>query len=381
MTAINYAQCWEDPVVLRRALSIRADDDVISIGSGGDNTLALLLDAPRSVTAVDMNPAQLHLLELKMKAIQTFEYEDVIRFIGIRPCKQRMHLYRQLRGRLTDHCSRFWDSNRLSLEHGIIHQGKFERYLRAFRAHVLPSIQSGDTVRRLLASSSIEEQREIYRVHWDSYKWRLLFRLFFSRAVLGTLGRDRTHFRYVDQRGVAGELMRRTCRGLTEIPVRNNYYLHYILTGRYRNAVSAPPYLQPTNFLTLRNRIPCIELHCGELTSFLRTHTRESFSRFNLSDVLEYMSPGEVEAFLAELIRTSRPEGRAAFWTLFVPREVPQNQARQILDDKSRQQELRSIDRGFFYGSFHLWHLKPSPTTKQLAPECPADHERRTANA
>jgi S-adenosylmethionine-diacylglycerol 3-amino-3-carboxypropyl transferase len=106
-----------------------------------------------------------------------------------------------------------------------------------------------------------------------------------------------------------------------------------------------------------------------------------AFSRFNLSDVFEYMSPGEIESLLTELLRVSRPDSRVAFWTLFIPREVPRNRRHQISGDESLQNRLRSIDRGFFYGSFCLWQLKPVRAEKRLARECLTANERRTAHA
>ena len=53
---INYSQCWEDPAVLNEALAINSQDIVLSITSGGDNTLALLLRNPQRVISIDLNP-------------------------------------------------------------------------------------------------------------------------------------------------------------------------------------------------------------------------------------------------------------------------------------------------------------------------------------
>lgn len=90
---VRYAQCWEDPRTLTAALAITQEDDVLSIASGGDNSFALLLENPRSLTAIDCNPAQIFLLELKIRAIQTFEYDDFVSFIGARASRRRRELY------------------------------------------------------------------------------------------------------------------------------------------------------------------------------------------------------------------------------------------------------------------------------------------------
>ena len=61
---IYYSQCWEDPYVLLEGLDIQKEDKIISITSGGCNTLALLLKDPREVIAIDINPVQNPMLSI-----------------------------------------------------------------------------------------------------------------------------------------------------------------------------------------------------------------------------------------------------------------------------------------------------------------------------
>src|SRR4029434_2763681 len=61
---IRYAQCWEDADVLLEALAIQPGEVCLSIGSAGDNTLALLAREPARVIAVDLNPSHLARLRL-----------------------------------------------------------------------------------------------------------------------------------------------------------------------------------------------------------------------------------------------------------------------------------------------------------------------------
>src|SRR5512139_904038 len=68
MSQLRYAQCWEDADVLLEALAVRPGDVCLSIGSAGDNTLALLIRQPACVIAVDVNPAQIACLELRVAA-------------------------------------------------------------------------------------------------------------------------------------------------------------------------------------------------------------------------------------------------------------------------------------------------------------------------
>jgi S-adenosylmethionine-diacylglycerol 3-amino-3-carboxypropyl transferase len=65
VTAVNQVQfskllfghSWEDPASDRAALRIKRGDTLLTITSGGCNTLTLLLEDPACVHAVDINPA------------------------------------------------------------------------------------------------------------------------------------------------------------------------------------------------------------------------------------------------------------------------------------------------------------------------------------
>src|SRR5262245_30023650 len=68
LDAIRYAQVWEDADILVPALRPKKGDTVVSISSAGDNALALLAEGPERVIAVDLNPAQLACLRLRISA-------------------------------------------------------------------------------------------------------------------------------------------------------------------------------------------------------------------------------------------------------------------------------------------------------------------------
>ena len=67
-SGIRYAQCWEDADILLEALDIQPGQTCFSVASGGDNTLAMLSRGPGRVIAVDLSPAQLACLELRVAA-------------------------------------------------------------------------------------------------------------------------------------------------------------------------------------------------------------------------------------------------------------------------------------------------------------------------
>ncbi|MGH8726523.1 MAG: DUF3419 family protein, partial [Burkholderiales bacterium] len=83
--AVAYAQCWEDADVLLEALDVRRGQSCLSIASAGDNTLALLARSPARVVAIDMNPAQIACLELRVAAYRKLAHGELLELLGSAP--------------------------------------------------------------------------------------------------------------------------------------------------------------------------------------------------------------------------------------------------------------------------------------------------------
>jgi S-adenosylmethionine-diacylglycerol 3-amino-3-carboxypropyl transferase len=354
---IRYAQCWEDPSSLRQALQVSPIDDVVSIASGGENTFALLLDGPRSLTAVGTNAAQLFLVELKMRAIKKLEYDDFVRLIGARPCQNRDRLYQYLRHELSCEARGYWDKRPAKIDQGVIHCGKFENYFSIFRRFVLPIVHSSDRVRRLLAASSVAEQRRFYDGVWNNRRWRALVRVFFGKWLMSCLGRDPSVFNYVWVADIGEELLQRIRRGAAEVPLRGNYFIEYILTGQFSDLERCHPYFSERNFYVLSERLEQLRLVRASLDDFLMTVRPEAISKFNLSDIFEYMSEEAFESSLRQIIRVCRDRAKLVFWTTFVPRVVPPRLVDRLAPNRSKAESLFAVDRAFFYGSFNLWNV------------------------
>jgi len=78
-----YGWTWEDPDVDVKKLNITASDRVLAITSAGDNVLHYALAAGcEKIHAVDMNPCQGHILELKLAAAQVLDYPDFWKIFG-----------------------------------------------------------------------------------------------------------------------------------------------------------------------------------------------------------------------------------------------------------------------------------------------------------
>jgi len=345
---IRYAQAWEDADMLVSALNVQPGQTVLSIASAGDNALALVAQGPERVVALDLSPAQLACLELRVAAYRELRHPELLQLIGSRPCQNRLGLYRRCRPLLSRPVQQFWDAQGNNIERGIGSLGKFERYFELFRTRVMPLIHTPKRVQQLLAGGPPEARRAFYEKHWSNLRWRWMFRLFFSRFAMGRLGRDPSFFAYVEG-SVAERILSRARYALTDLDPAENPYLHWILMGVHGDAL--PYALRAENFDAIRNHLDCLEWHCQPIEDFLGVE-KNAIDHFNLSDIFEYMSQDRYHQLLAQLVEAGRKGGRFAYWNMLAPRSRPDSMADRLKPLNELSSALHAQDKAFFYSAF-----------------------------
>lgn len=345
---VRYANCWEDAHVLCEALDARPGMRILSVASAGDNTLALLGEGAE-VVAADVSAAQLACLELRCAAFRRLDHAGVLAFLGVRRAEDRPGTYAALAPDLSPWARRFWDTRRGDIAAGVIHCGKFERFFRLFRRRVLPLIHSARTVERLLEEKDPQARTTFYERSWNTWRWKLLFRLFFSRFMIGRFGRDPEFFRYVEG-SVADRILARTRYALTVLPTHANPYLDYALTGAFRRAL--PRYLEPHRFEAIRRGIDRLTLGHGSAEEVGRIHAGDGFDAFNLSDIFEYLSPPTFREIYEALLAVARPGARLAYWNTLVPRRCPVDLAPRVAALTTVAEKCFAGDLAFFYCAF-----------------------------
>jgi S-adenosylmethionine-diacylglycerol 3-amino-3-carboxypropyl transferase len=350
-TDIRYAQVWEDADVLLGALDVRPGDVCVSIASAGDNALALLTKHPARVVAIDLSRAQLACLELRVAAYRVLSHAELLELVGSRPSERRPALYARCRPLLSAAARASWDARPRAIARGIGAAGKFERYFALFRHGVLPLVHGRRTVAALLQPRSLDERHRFYDERWNTWRWRLLFRAFFSRTVMGRLGRDPEFFRYVRE-DVAASILTRTRHALTELDPSENPYVHWILTGTHGDAL--PCALRAEHFDTIRGNLDRLEWHNVSLEELLQRSSDQEFDKFNLSDLFEYVSTASYHQMLDAIVRCSRPGARLAYWNMLAVRRRPDTMAARLRPLDEVASRLHSQDRAFFYRAFRV---------------------------
>lgn len=352
---ILYAQAWEDPDVLCAALKPGPDDHVLSIAAAGDNSLALLLAGAGRVTALDLSLPQTALCELKLRGIEQLEHDEFTALLGVGPGDSAA-LYRAVRPGLSDDARRWWDAHPQVLVQGVLAAGKFEQYFKLFRQRILPLVHGRRRIDGLLAHEDAQAQALWYDKNWDTRRWRLLFRLFFSRRVMARRGRDAAFFEHVRGGSVSARFLARTRHCMTHLPAATNWFLEWILTGAYRDLGRAHPYLRPAGFARLKQEhlTERLTLVRDEIERVLPASGPGAYSGFNLSDIFEYMDDAASARVYEAVVAAARPGARVAYWNLLVPRSAPASVAARVQAQDAEAEALHGRDRAWFYERFVL---------------------------
>lgn len=345
---VRYAQCWEDADILLRALQIKPGGRYLSIASGGENSFSMLAQGAK-VIAVDLSLPQLAVTDLKRAAYARLEYDDFLTFLGARPMDDRRELYKRALRPYLQPEHRVWLDKHLPLiDGGILHCGKFESYFALFRTRVLPLTHSSRTIEALLVGNPERAAREeFYNKHWNNLRYKALFRIFFSRRVMGRHGRDTAFFQHV-RGGVADRIKQRVKAGLIEVNGPDNPYLHYILTGNYGDIL--PHALRKESFDAIRASLDNLTLLRAPVESTLSGMEDSYLAGCNLSDIFEYMTMEQMNELYTRLLDKAKPHARLVYWNMLAPRRAdPELFGARIRGLYKTGAELLKHDKAFFY--------------------------------
>lgn len=346
---VRYAQCWEDSDIVIEGMNIKPGDTCISIASAGDNSLALLTKNPGKVVALDLNPAQLALMELKAMAFKHLSYEEMLVVLGYRSGRNRRDLFQRLTQHLSSSTLQYWSEHRDDIECGVACSGKFEHYFEVFRRFSLPLTHSQRTVDELLRPKSGIERERFFNRKWNTFRWRALFKVFFSEFVMGSLGRDPSFFTYAEG-GLPGALMAWTRKALVDQDPSQNPYLHWILKGEFGDTL--PTFLRRENFDIIKHNIDRLEWRQQAIEEYLSTVPKGSIDSFNLSDVFEYVSEDNYKSIMKLIAEASKPAARVVYWNMMAPRTSRGSNIQQIKALAQTSEILFAENKTFFYSRF-----------------------------
>jgi S-adenosylmethionine-diacylglycerol 3-amino-3-carboxypropyl transferase len=373
-----YNTCWEDPRLDRIALQLGPDDNVLVITSAGCNALDYVLAGPKHVYAVDMNPRQNALLELKKAAIRELPFETFFRMFGEGYLPGARRFYdASLRRHLNTQAREFWDRRIRWFENpgrSFYYRGTSGSFARMMRLWCDRVIKVRPQIEQLLNARTLAEQREIYFKSMYPRFWTGPVRFAMNRDLtMFLLGVPRAQRRQIEEQYEGGlvRYIQDCVEGVfTRLPMKDNYFWRVYMDGSYTREC-CPEYLREENFERLRDGlVDRVSTHTDSVQGFLEKFNGQ-ISRFVLLDHMDWLSDhffphleGEWQAIVDRAAPSTRVLWRSGgLQTTFIDRVrvCHRGQLVHVRDLLTCQRELAAelhqLDRVHTYASFYIADL------------------------
>ncbi len=373
-----YNTCWEDPRLDRVALELSPRDNILVITSAGCNALDYALVEPNHIYAVDMNPRQNALLELKIAAIRNLDYEDFFQMFGKGRLPGVAEIYREkLRSSLGNWSRGYWDrkigffDNR---HRSFYFRGTSGYFARLMNAYIDRFLKMRPVVDAILAAKTVDEQKLIYDDQVRDRLWSRTLRFAMKRdSTLSMVGVPKAQRQQIENQyegGILSFVQDCVKAVFTEIPLQDNYFWRVYITGEY-SAECCPEYLKPDNFEKLRGGLADkISIATDSVQGFLDKND-VSISRYVLLDHMDWLSDKFFPLLESEwqaIVDRATPNARLIWRSgglrtdfvdqIEVQRDGQPRELGELLSyHKDLAEELHVQDRVHTYGSFYIADL------------------------
>ncbi|KAJ3286864.1 hypothetical protein HK104_008851 [Borealophlyctis nickersoniae] len=357
-----YAFSWEDPQMDLKVMDLRPEDRMLAITSGGCNVLEYAAEVgPARLHAVDLNPCQNNLLELKMAGIAGLEYQDFWRLFGegYLP-KFSTYLDTHLSPYLSPYAYHFWKQNANFTN--FFKTGCTGLAIRVLR-FIMKIRGLRDAIERMCGADTIEEQRVIWekeiRPHFLS-PW-LIRILNNDRFLWGALGVPPAQMQMLLKEGSVYDYAVKTLDPVIQNShIKSSNYFYYLpLMERYHPSCT-PAYLSERGFTTLQSnpsRLDAIQIHTDVILNVLNNKVEDGeLTKVMLMDHLDWFAEEDADAEI-EAVSRKLCKGGKAFWRSAGRRpwynRIFESRGFKVTALQARDEETEYLDRVNMYAS--LW--------------------------
>jgi S-adenosylmethionine-diacylglycerol 3-amino-3-carboxypropyl transferase len=344
---VAFAQVREDPLLDAWVVQkLNPDARILMIASGGC-TLAFLAASCRvaRVDVVDPNPAQIALARLKLHLLQHCDSASRRALLGHEPMpaaerEERLRDALQASGVAAEVLGPPPDW----AQEGPDHAGRYERVFARLRKLLEP--HAADVTQLLALRDPAEQARRVApatslgqaldEAFTQAMDLPILIHLFGEGATRNRVEPFARHF------------ARRTRQVLETLPAADNPYLWQVLAGRYPPGVEAPWLAAPAP-----RSLPEITWNTTVMTEALRRAPGGGYDFVHLSNILDWLSPGEAQTTLDLVHAALRPGGWTLIRQLNSTLDIP-GFGKGFTWQTDDAQALHARDRSFFYRALHL---------------------------
>ena len=300
----------------------------------------------REIVSIDANPVQNYLLELKIAAMKTLDYQDYLGFLGATKDSKRFQLLNKLSTLMSQKSKEYWCAHHKMISKGILYQGAVEKLTKVI-SRAMKFIRP-ITIKKLFAIEDLEEQRQFVKKHWDRKWWRKLFELALHPKISPFVIEDPGLVNIGKEIKPGNYIYNRILNSLNQCLASHNLLLSLMFRG-YVSPQAFSPYLTKAGMEVIKKRLDLITIKTEEVVSYLESIDEPTFDCFSLSDIASYMSHDHFIRLLKAVYKTAKPGARFCIRQFLSSQEMPSEVASFFTRDKELEEKLESKDRCFIY--------------------------------
>jgi betaine lipid synthase len=324
------------------------------ICSAGDKALAAALCGAVEVVAVDRNPAQVHLLELKLAALQGLPWEAFWALFAAGRAPQARSWYDgRLRRRLPAASRGYWDRWIGVFDRGLHEHSRLGAGTRLLRRTVRV-LAGRRELARLRDAVDVEAQSALYRTRLAARIWNPVTRQLALRAgLLSRLNADPLQWQLLVQDRFLAGLEARVDALLRRELLRENPFWHLVLTGRPCAPEHEVRIFDPAVHAALSRRAAAVVPRHASLLDVLAERRPASLDAIDVFDAPDWMSAADRSALWQHGGRVLRPGGRLLVRSVLRQPAPPDPGAGLVVDAPASALATRD-ERTSLYGSVTL---------------------------
>ena len=347
---IRYSMVWEGSSSVTSALQTTEEDELLIICSAGCNVLNMLLQPCKRVWAVDLNPLQIKLLELKVKVIMSFPYEVYSGLLGFDGALGMATASTLVLEHLDKEHRQLWAPIFAEHPEGLLLAGRLEKYICQFYYQL--DDRQKELMNALFEATDLDQQNTIFS-QLQSTNFEEIFVEYFSRQQLSH-GRDPALFKYTQEAG-GDRFYERLCEYLSSHLLGDSYISRFFFYGPAGMPQHLrPPCYQMQHYEQLGQQFHRLELVVGEAIDFLESTEGANVNKASFSNIFEYASPEVFSKTVSALLQ--RPQLRFVYWNLL------NNQGEKLRSLPSYQAEaslaLSHEEDCFYFSGLHVFDNK-----------------------
>lgn len=363
-----YNCTWEDPRIDRHLLQLNSSSNVVAITSAGCNILDMALDNPALIHAVDQNPYQNYLLQLKKALIGRSSFDDLFLFFGIGSHADREKVFNDIRHVMPPQASRYWQHNLgmfnpCGIRSSFYWHGTTGLLAWTFwLATALLPLNLKSLATASFASENLTQQRYVFKLA-EPHLWnRFIKSSLTNPLILSLLSIPPSQLSLINQTYPGGFLRfieDKFKHVWSEVPLIDNYFWRVYTYGSY-TPHCCPNYLKREYHDQLSSFMDNIITYDLSISDFLTAHPG-SYSHYVLLDHLDWLSTYNHQELQREwnlILANSSPGTKILLRSAGDGLDLVPDLIRSRLRRSSEPlNTLHQLDRVGTYGSVHLWEV------------------------